>query len=100
MIPARNYRHARESGHPGRPVLRLRPWAPASAGVTEKEELGTICLVRTTRLAALVSVTCGTWKPPALPLEGSPRDALRKGEKIPASDEDTASSNGTDPLFA
>jgi len=31
----------------GGPALRLRPWAPASAGATEKEELGTICLVHT-----------------------------------------------------
>src|SRR5215472_11357892 len=46
MIPARNYRHARKSGHPelapgmnrGRQARRLRPWAPASAGVTEKED--------------------------------------------------------------
>src|SRR5215472_12212139 len=26
------------------------PWAPASAGATEKEEVGTICLVQTTRI--------------------------------------------------
>src|ERR1700739_2853377 len=39
MIPSRNYRHARESGHPRRPALRLRPWAPASAGATEQEYL-------------------------------------------------------------
>src|SRR5579863_4302246 len=29
-------RHARESGHPGQPLLPLGAWTPASAGVTEK----------------------------------------------------------------
>src|SRR6516165_4915461 len=33
----------------GGPAPRLRAWAPASARATEKEELGTICLVQTTR---------------------------------------------------
>src|SRR5215469_4066182 len=32
MIPAHNYRHARESGHPGRPALRLRPWTAFAGG--------------------------------------------------------------------
>ena len=32
----------------GGPAPRLRAWAPASARATEKEELGTICLVQTT----------------------------------------------------
>ena len=57
MIPARNYRHACESGHPelapglnrGGSALRLRPWTPASAGATEKEELETIFWVHATR---------------------------------------------------
>src|SRR6516165_8418708 len=35
----------------GGPAPRLRAWAPASARATEKEELGTICLVQTTRAA-------------------------------------------------
>jgi len=32
----------------GGPAPRLRAWAPDSARATEKEELGTICLVQTT----------------------------------------------------
>jgi len=35
----------------------LRPWAPASAGATEKEELGTICSVHNTS-AIWPSPTC------------------------------------------
>ena len=39
-----------KAGTQGEPALRLRPWTPASAGATEKEELGTMCLVHTTRM--------------------------------------------------
>jgi hypothetical protein len=48
MIPARNYRHARESGHPGRAGTAFAALGPRFAGATEKEEVGTICLVHTT----------------------------------------------------
>jgi len=39
-----------KAGTQGGPVLRLLPLAPASAGATEEEELGIICLVHTTGL--------------------------------------------------
>src|SRR6516165_4391469 len=48
MIPARNYRHARESGHPGRAGTAFAALGPRFRGATEKEEVGTICLVHTT----------------------------------------------------
>jgi hypothetical protein len=38
MVPTHNYRHARESGHPGGgQALRMWPWTPAFAEATEKE---------------------------------------------------------------
>src|SRR5215467_4736558 len=48
MIPARNYRHARESGHPGRAGTAFAALGPRFRGGGGKEELGTICLVHTT----------------------------------------------------
>src|SRR5215469_938007 len=66
MIPARNYRHAREGGHPKLAPGLNRGWAgtaftalgPRFCGATGKEELGTICLVHTT--SALMHYSC-TW---------------------------------------
>jgi len=44
-----------KAGTQGGPALHLRPWAPASAGATEKEEVGTICLVHTTSPLSFVA---------------------------------------------
>ena len=51
MIPAGHYRHARESGHPGRAGTAFAALGPRFRGATEEEELGTICLVHTTGLS-------------------------------------------------
>ena len=44
-----------KAGTKGGPALRLRPWAPASAGATEKEELGIICVIHITLMSAVSS---------------------------------------------